>query len=175
MMLGNFTVPNKELRVSISMQFDSEKLGAQTSGTDSSHKGIKPKTLYVSLLIPFVDSKQLTELTTVAEAVTDSGNLRIYDIVEPAANAMKIRKVRFCDSFSVREDYSLLAWQVNFSLEEYNSVAEKTEQRQKTTTAKPQAATGTTVSATETETETEEAAPVTGIESYIASLDKALS
>lgn len=175
MMLGNYKVPDKELRVSISMQFDSEKLGAQTSGTDSAHKGIKPKTIYVSLLIPFVDSKQLTELTAIAEAVTDNGNLRIYDIVEPAANAMKIRKVRFCDSFSLREDYSLKAWQVNFSLEEYNSVAEKTEQRQKTTTAKPQAATGTTVSAAESEEETEEAAPVTGIESYIASLDKVLS
>ncbi len=172
MMLGNFKVPDKELKVSVSMSFGSEKLGGQTSGTDTAHKGIKPKTVYVSLLIPFDDAKSLTELTAIAEAVTENGNLKIYDIVEPAANAMKIRQVQFCDSFDVREDYNLLAWQVDFNVQEYKSVAEKTEQRQQTAKAKPQAAAGTTVSSDD---DSADDAPVTGIEKFVAGLDKALS
>lgn len=175
MMLGNYTLPDKEQRVSITMRFDSENLGGQSSGTDTSHKGIKPKSIFIQLLIPFDEEKNLSELTAIAEATTDSGSLRIYDIVDRAANAMKIRQVQFSDSFDVREDYSLRAWQVNFSLVEYKSVAEKTEQRLKTTQAQPQAATGTTVSANDNAEQADDEKPVTGFEKFIAGMDKALS
>tara|TARA_R100000656_G_scaffold6468_1_gene7769 strand:- start:698 stop:1222 length:525 start_codon:yes stop_codon:yes gene_type:complete len=174
MMLGNYTVPNKQQRISISLRFEETQLGAQTSGTDTAHKGIKPKIINVYCLIPFVDVNDLTDLVSVAESVTSSGNKTIYDIVEPAANAMKVRQVQFTDTLEVREDYSLKAWGVSFALLEYKSVAEKTELRQPLATAPAQSAPGETVASGDDATE-DEAAPVTGIERYLAAADKALS
>jgi hypothetical protein len=174
MMLGNYTVPDKNRRVSVSLRFDEEKLGAQTSGTDTAHKGIKPKLINVFFIVPFVEEKKLTELIAVAESVTDKGNKTIYDIVEPAANAMKVRKVQFTDTLEVREDYTLNAWGVSFALLEYKSVAEKTEQRQPVATAPAQSAPGETVASSD-DSGADDEAPVTGVEKFIAGLDRALS
>lgn len=142
MMLDDYTVPNKEQRISVAMRFEADTLGAQTSGTDTAHKGIKPKVVTVALVIPFVDISQLSELTAIAEAIEDDGSLKIYDITETAANAMKIRRVHFTDAFNVREDWRLKAWQVNFTLQEFQSVPEKTEQRQEKVIAVAQEAPG---------------------------------
>lgn len=174
MMLGNYTVPDKERRVSVALRFDEDQLGGQTSSTDTSHKGIKPMLINVYCLIPYLEPKKLTELVTVAQAVTTNGNKKIYDIVEPAANAMKVRQVQFTDTLEVREDFSLRAWGVSFALLEYKSVAEKTEQRQPLANAPAQSANGETV-AGDDDGAADESAPVTGIEKFIAGLDRALS
>lgn len=172
MMLDNYKVPNKDLRVNVSMRFEAETLGAQTSGTDTAHKGIKPKTVNVSLLIPFTDAEQLTQLTAIAEAVRDDGSLHIYDITEETANAMKVRQVQFSETFDVREDYEWNAWQVNFSLQEYKSVPEKTEQRQDKVTAVVQQANGQTVSEGN---EAEPANSMSTMEKIIAKMDGMLA
>jgi len=174
MMLGNYTVPDKERRVSVSLRFDEDQLGGQTSSTDTSHKGIKPMLINVYCLIPYLEPKKLTELVTVAQAVTANGNKQIYDIVEPAANAMKVRQVQFTDTLEVREDYSLMAWGVSFALLEYKSVAEKTEQRQPISTAPGQSAPGETVAGND-DGGADASAPVTGFERYLAAADRALS
>lgn len=173
MMLGDYAVPSKQRRVTVSLRFEETQLGAQTSGTDTAHKGIKPKLINVYCLVPYVEPDLLTDLVAVAESVTSNGNKTIYDIVEPAANAMKVRQVQFTDTLEVREDFTLNAWGVSFALLEYKSVAEKTEQRQPVATAPAQSAPGETVA--DGETGVDDAAPVTGVEKFIAGLDRALS
>lgn len=172
MMLNDYTVPDKELRVTVGMRFEDDSLGAQTSSTESAHKGIKPKTLTVSLMIPFVAVTQLTELTAIAEATTEDGSLVTYDITEEAANAMKVRQVRFSDSFDVRPDWKLNAWQVNFSLQEYKSVPEKAEQRQNKVTSVVQQAPGETIGEGDTQAS---AGGMGTLESIVAKLDGLLA
>lgn len=173
-MLDNYTIPDKELKVSIGMRFDADTLGAQTSGTDAAHKGIKPKTITVSLMIPFINENDLSQLTAIAEATLADGSLHIYDITEKAANAMKVRQVRFTDNFDVREDWRLRAWQVNFSLQEYKSVPERAEQRQNKVTSVVQQATGQAIGA-ESGEQTETQQPMGSMESIVAKLDGLLA
>lgn len=173
MMLNNYKVPDKQLRVSCGFRFDEASLGSQTSATDSSHKGIKPTVINVALLLPFADERDLTELTAIARATRADGSVEIYDITERAANAMKIRQVRFAESFDVREDYRLLAWQINFTLHEYQSVPEKVEQRQTKVVSAVQQATGQTVAAPGATEES--AAPMGSFEKILASMDSVLA
>jgi hypothetical protein len=174
MMLDNYKVPEKELRVSVGFSFDAANLDSQTSATDSSHKGIKAKKIHVSLLLPYEESQSLSELTAIAEATRDDGSLKIYDITEHAANAMKVRQVRFTDSFNVRDDYSLLAWQVNFTLQEYQSVPEKVEQRQAKVVAGVQQAAGQVVGG-DAATDSTEAQPKGSFEKILANIDSMLA
>jgi hypothetical protein len=174
MMLNDYTVPNKEQRVTVGMRFEDETLGAQTSGTDTAEKGIKPVEITVALLLPFDDVDSLSELTAVARATNADGSLLVYDIVEPAANAMNVRQVKFTGSFDVREDYRLRAWQVNFSLKEYQSVPEKIEQRQTKVVGVTQASSGETVSASGEDAATEQTT-MGSFEKILASLDSVLA
>jgi hypothetical protein len=173
MMLDDYVVPSKNFRVTMTMEFDSESLGAQTSATDSAHKGIKPKIFNVGLTIPFVDAKDLSELITIAQATRVDGSLHIYDIVEQTANAVKVRQVRFSDSFAAREDSVLQAWNVQFSVTEYLSVPEKTEQRTETSPAAAQSADGEIVSTEEPASD--DATPKTGFEKLLYKVEKSLS
>jgi hypothetical protein len=173
MMLNEYSVPDKEQRITISLRFDSDSLGSQTSATDTAHKGIKPKQLSVSCLIPFVDVGDLSELTAVVQATRDDGALLVYDITDTAANAMKIRQVRFCDSFDVREDWRLKAWQVNFSLQEFQSVPEKVEQRLNKVVASAQTASGQAVGVNEPQSQPEQ--PLSQFEKMLAYADGVLA
>lgn len=173
MMLNDYTVPNKELRVSMSMRIDSESLSGQNSGTGSAHKGFKPKVFNVSLLIPYAEPELLSELIAVAESTRADGSLTIYDITEDLANAIKVRQVRFTEEFYVRELEGLKAWSVQFTLQDYLSVPEKIEQRQESAAPQAQAADGT-VTANENASEGEEQ-PMGWFETQLAKVDKALS
>lgn len=174
MMLNEYRVPDKEQRITMSMRFESEDLGSQTSSTDSAHKGIKPKSFNVSLVIPFADDKLLRELMAVAESVEDDGSLTMYDITDSLANAVGVRQVQFADNFTAREATSSKAWQVSFSLKEHQSTAEKIEQRQEASAPEEQAADGTAVATTEVEGE-DGTQQLTGTEKFLAGIDKALS
>ncbi len=145
MRLNNYTVPNKEFKISVDMEFDASSLGAQTSSTESAHKGIKPKAVSVNLLIPHVNASDLTALTSIAESTGTDGSLTTYTVTDPLCNAMNIRKVTFAKNFTVADDMSLKAWRVSFSLVEYNSVPEKAEQRTTTKTTQIQSADGVDV------------------------------
>lgn len=173
MMLNNYTVPNKELRVTMSMRFDAEDLGAQNSSTETAHKGIKPKTFSVSLVVPFDRENLLSELIAVAETVEDTGELTVYDITDSTANSVGVRQVKFTDNFTAREASNIKAWQVSFSLQEYQSTPEKVEERQETSEPEEQAAEGAAVSAAEESTEEEQ--QLSWFERQLLSIDKALS
>ncbi|USD19759.1 hypothetical protein MJO52_11765 [Microbulbifer variabilis] len=129
MILNNFSVPNTDLKVSVTTEFDSEELSGETSSTSVAHRGIKPKSVNATFLVKYSDSDRLTNFYRVAEAIDTNGDLLIYDITDQTANAANIRQVRFSVRIEQRELVNLKAWRLSFSLQEHLSVAEKTEQR----------------------------------------------
>ena len=92
-------------------------------------------TLAVTLEIHYKKPDDLTRLISIARSTDDNGNMTVYQIVNPIAEACKIREVTFTDNFNVAEHDQLKLWQVSFTLAEHRTVAEKSEQRQPQPTA----------------------------------------
>lgn len=116
-------------QITANLRIESDDLSGQTSNSQTAHKGFKPKTLTVSLMIPFVDQVQLRSLMRLAEATAGGGQLKMYRIVNDTAAAFGIREVQFSDGVSAREDDSLNAWLVQFTLSEKLSNPERVENR----------------------------------------------
>ena len=71
LLLDGQKVQGKNLKVTANLRIESGDMSGQTSNTDKAHKGFKPKTLAVSLMIPFADKTQLTDLLRMADACPD--------------------------------------------------------------------------------------------------------
>ena len=104
LLLDGQEVRGKYLKVTGNLRIESDDLSGQTSNTDKGHKGFKPKTLTVSLLIPFVDQAQLRDLMRLVEATEGGGQLKTYRIVNDTAAAFGMRQVTFTGGVSARED-----------------------------------------------------------------------
>lgn len=129
LLLDGQKVNGKSLTVTANLRIDSGDMSGQTSNTDSSHKGFKPKALTVSLLIPYRDRGYLTEIMRLAEGTAAGGQLTVYRIVNNTAEAFGVRQVQFSDNISAREDDNLAAWRVQFTLTEVLSNPERVESR----------------------------------------------
>ena len=138
--LNSIQLPGHNLSVRANFRIETRELSGQTSSSDRAEEGIRPCALSVSLQIPFDRAADLTRLRELATALNSAGNLQVYDIVNETAAAMKVRQVTFMDNFTVSEVDGHKAWQVNFTLAEYQSIPEKTEQRQPQKAAKDQSA-----------------------------------
>ncbi|MFM5450707.1 hypothetical protein ACET9A_01805 [Aeromonas veronii] len=128
----------KSMRISASMQFQDKDNSGQTSSTSSSEQGEKAKELDVSGLVPFNDEQTLNRLFELAAAKQDGGQRHIYRVGSLLAKGVKVRQAKFAGRITASEQEGLLAWQVQFTLREHNSVPEKREQRQ----PKPKATVG---------------------------------
>lgn len=183
LLLDGEQVRGKGLKVTASLRIESDDLSGQTSNTDSAHKGFKPKTLTVSLLIRFADKAQLRSLMSLAEATDGGGQLKTYRIVNDTATAFGVRQVQFSDGVSAREDDSLAAWRVQFTLSEKLSNPERVEKRRAGNTVATQSAPGQAVagsSSTGTTSAggagaTEPAQELTGFEATLKKLDNWLA
>lgn len=174
LLLDGQKVNGKSLKVTANLRIESGDMSGQTSNTDSSHKGFKPKALTVSLLIPYRDRTHLTELMRLAEALGDGGQLRTYRLVNDTAEAFGVRQVQFSDNFSAREDDSLSAWRVQFTLTEKLSNPERVETRRPKNKVQQQAGTGVSVVDPSVTAESEAApgAPeLTGFEGILKRVD----
>lgn len=140
LMLNNTRINGHNLTVRANFRIDSKELSGQSSATDRSEQGFKPMTLAVSLTIPYDKPGNLTRLVELSRATGSDGKQTVYNIVNNTAKTCKIRQVTFTDNFTAGQDGTLRQWQVNFTLVEYNSVPEKTEQRQEKPAAIAQAA-----------------------------------
>jgi len=147
LLLDGEQVRGKNLKVTANLRIESDDLSGQTSNTDSAHKGFKPKTLAVTLLIPFVDESQLRNLMRLAEATGTGGQLKTYRLVNDTASAFGVRQVQFSDGVSAREDDSLRAWLVQFTLSEKLSNPERVETRRAAKDVTQQGAPGQSVTA----------------------------
>nr|WP_321399370.1 hypothetical protein [uncultured Desulfobacter sp.] len=130
MLINDFRIPGKNLKVSGSLELRTEDIAGESCATDSVDKGIKPKILRVSVDIPFSAKDDLLNLVKKAEAKDRSGERAIYTVTHRTANAAGVRQVRFFEHFNWREDRRLLMWQVSFTLQEYLSNPERTENRE---------------------------------------------
>lgn len=119
----------KSMRISASMQFQDKDQSGQTSSTSSAEQGEKAKELDVSGLVPFNDEQTLSRLFELADAKGDGGKRHIYRVGSLLAKSVKVRQAKFAGRITASEQEGLLAWQVQFTLREHNSVPEKREQR----------------------------------------------
>ncbi|MGP3790303.1 baseplate complex protein [Pseudomonas sp. B392_1p] len=129
LLLDGEHVRGKNLKVTANLRIEADDLSGQSSNSASAHKGFKPKTLTCSMMVPYTASTHLRSLLRLAEATTQGGELKQYRIVNDTAEAFGVRQVKFSDGVSAREDDSLRAWMVQFTLTEHLSVAERVESR----------------------------------------------
>ena len=125
----------KNIKVSVSAAFDRKSMGGQDSKTDVTDKGSKPKQISVSAQIPMDNCGDLKVLLLMAEELDAKDNPIIYDIVDEISYAMSIKKVIFVGSFKCQKNSSLQCFDVSFSLQEKQSIAERRELRKAVKTA----------------------------------------
>lgn len=147
LLLDGQQILGKRLKITANLRIESDDLSGQTSNSQTAHKGFKPKTLTVSLMIPFVDQVQLRSLMRLAEATAGGGQLKMYRIVNDTAAAFGIREVQFSDGVSAREDDTLNAWLVQFTLSEKLSNPERVENRRASNSVTSQSGPGSAVGA----------------------------
>ncbi|MFB3237234.1 hypothetical protein Q7C15_00370 [Aeromonas salmonicida] len=119
----------KSMRVSVSMQFQDKDQSGQTSSTSSAEQGAKGKEIDVSGLIPFKEERMLSRLFELADAKGNGGKRHVYRVGSLLAKSVKVRQAKFAGRITASEQEGLLAWQVQFTLKEFNSVPEKREAR----------------------------------------------
>jgi hypothetical protein len=142
LLLDGEQIIGHRLKVTANLKIDSDDMSGQTSSTDKSHKGFKPKTLTVAMMIRYKDSAQLRTLMRLAEGTGGGGQLRTYRIVNDTAEAFGIRQVQFSDGVSAREDDTLSQWIIQFTLSEKLSNPEKVESRRAANGVNAQSAPG---------------------------------
>ncbi|QSB20610.1 DNA-binding protein [Pseudomonas sp. 15A4] len=169
LLLDGQKIQGKNLKVVANLRIESGDLSGQTSNTEKAHKGFKPKTLAVTMTIPFNLPEQLRELMRLAEATSSGGQLHLYRVVNDTADAFGVRQVEFSEGVSVREHDSLSQWQIQFTLSERQSNPEKVEGRRPAGPVKAQVAPGAVIG----ETPEAPATPgLTGFEKALSKIDK---
>ncbi|HGM5587118.1 TPA: DNA-binding protein [Pseudomonas putida] len=146
LLLDGERIRGRGMKVTGDLRIESGDMSGQTSNTDTAHKGFKPKTLTVNLLIRFIDSADLRTLMRLAEATESGGQLKTYRIVNDTASSIGIRQVQFSDGVSAREDDSLRGWRIQFTLTEKLSNPERVEKRRAANAVGTQSAPGQAVS-----------------------------
>ena len=174
LLLDGEQVRGKNLKLTASLRIESDDLSGQTSNTDSAHKGFKPKTLAITLQIPFVNDPFLRTLMRLAEATGTGGQLKTYRVVNDTASAFGVRQVQFSDGVSAREDDSLRAWLVQFTLSEKLSNPERVETRRAGKGVTQQGAPGQSVTAPGAGEAGEAGQELTGFEATLKKLDNYL-
>ena len=169
--LNGERLPGFNMTIRANFRLEDKDLSGQSSASDTAEAGIKPQVLSVSMQIRMKDAGDLSRLIAMARAQDDTGKRTVYDIVNPTAAAGNIRQVKFSENFSYVENDTTRAWQVNFTLREFQSVPEKIEQRQEQPTATEQTAEGETITSTEPE---EETVQYTGFKKILKNLDDKL-
>ena len=167
LLLDGEQVRGKNIKITANLRIEEDDLSGQSSNSAAAHKGFKPKTLTCSMQVRFQDSADLRDLLRLAEATDAGGKPKVYRVVNDTAKAFGVRQVRFADGVSAREDDSLRAWSIQYTLVEHLSVAERVESRRPTGDAEAQGGAGV-----------EEAEPgqeLTAFEKILKRVDEALT
>lgn len=107
-----------------------EDQSGQSSSTNSSEKGIKPKVLNVKGLIEYSRAEQLSRLIELSYQTEKDGAKKVYRVANATANVINLRQAVFSGKFSISPHTTLLAWEISFTLSERQSVPEKREERE---------------------------------------------
>lgn len=122
-------IPLKNMRVTLSMQFQEKDQSGQTSSTAKSEQGTKGKELRISGEIGFRDIRLLTRLFELATATDAKGQRQKYRIAHEVARAVSFREATFTGNIDAPQQEGKMAWLVTFTLTEHVSVQEKREAR----------------------------------------------
>ncbi|RRV08091.1 DNA-binding protein [Pseudomonas sp. v388] len=171
LLLNGEQIIGNRMKLTANLRIEADELGGQTSGTEKSHKGFKPKTLTVALTVPYKGLENLRTIMRLAEATEAGGQLRTYRIVNDTAKAFGIRQVTFSDGVSAREDDSLAQWIIQFTLSEKLSNPEKVENRRASNSVTSQSAPGDGVSGSGGSDTSGSPAELTGFEAVLKKVD----
>lgn len=172
LLLDGEAIQGKTLKVTANLRIEADDMSGQTSNTEKAHKGFKPKTLTVNLIVPYKNSDWLRALMRLAEATEGGGQLKTYRVVNDTAAAFGMRQVTFAETISAREDDSLACWKIQFGLTEKKSNPEKVEKRSDKSAVTAQSGTGSTVGGSgEGPGEGEGQSGLTGFEATLKKID----
>ncbi len=132
LVLDQTSIQGYDQRVTASQDLPDKDLSADSSSTSVAEGGIKPTKLSVTLKIRYTDKLNLKSLVNLSRSVDDQGVRRVYQVINQTAQAYNVRQARFTERVRAAELSDQQAWQVTFTLLEHNSVPERTEDRQQT-------------------------------------------
>ncbi|EFB7642697.1 hypothetical protein E4I92_13785 [Escherichia coli] len=139
--LNGEAIQLKNMRVTVSQQFQDKDQSGQTSATTKSEQGAKGKELRISGEIPFKQPEILKRIFELASATDASGNRQKYRVAHEVARAVNFREATFSGMLDAPQQDGKMSWLVTFTLAEHISVQEKREARATgKTTAKKQTA-----------------------------------
>ncbi|EKR5654865.1 hypothetical protein ACQYRI_14655 [Salmonella enterica] len=137
--LNGEAIQLKNMRVTITQQFQDKDQSGQTSSTTKSEQGAKGKELRVSGEVPFKDKAILRRIFELASATDARGKRQKYRVAHEQARAVNFREATFTGTLDAPQQDGKMSWLVTFTLTEHISVQEKKEARASSkTTAKKQ-------------------------------------
>ncbi len=125
----SFKLQLKGLHVAVKLSIKNKAVGGNTSASDTLNQGTKPKVVRVSGVVLFEDEEHLKELVKLAEAITEDGGRQVYTVDDKTVNVGDVRQVIFNNDFNYKQMNKFEAWNVEFSLLQFNTVAEAKEAR----------------------------------------------
>ncbi|HFJ4329180.1 baseplate complex protein [Serratia liquefaciens] len=123
--LDGEAIPLKEILVTPQMQIPDKDQSGQASSTATAEQGVKAKELRISGVIPFKTPEVLSRLYALAEAKGSNGAMKRYRVANKTAQLVNFREGMFSGSIDAAPQTNKMAWLVNFTLKEQDSVAEK--------------------------------------------------
>lgn len=144
----------KDMKTTLTMQFQEQDQSGQTSSTAKAEQGIKAKEMRISGLIPFSKPDILKRLFELASAMDSAGKQKVYRVASMSGSAVGLREASFSGQLDAPEQDGKMAWLVTFTLREFKSVPEKKQARAASkAAAKTQGQNGTTSSTDAQESE----------------------
>lgn len=119
----------KNMRVTVSQQFQDKDQSGQTSATTKSEQGIKGKELRVSGEIPYKNPEILRRIFELGSATDAGGQRQKYRVAHEAARAVNFREATFTGTTGRAAAGWAYVPLVTFTLTEHISVQEKREAR----------------------------------------------
>lgn len=133
--LNGEAIQLKNMRVTITQQFQDKDQSGQTSATTKSEQGMKGKELRVSGEVPFKNKEILRRIFELASATDASGQRQKYRVSHEQARAVNFREATFTGTLDAPQQDGKMSWLVTFTLTEHISVQEKKEARASSKTA----------------------------------------
>ncbi|MGV4282554.1 baseplate complex protein [Citrobacter freundii] len=127
--LNGEAIQLKNMRVTVTQQFQDKDQSGQTSSTAKSEQGVKGKEIRVSGEIPFRDKAILRRLFELASATDAGGKRQKYRVAHEQARAVNFREATFTGTLDAPQQDGKMSWLVTFTLTEHISVQEKREAR----------------------------------------------
>ncbi|EOC0777424.1 hypothetical protein ACI07I_004118, partial [Cronobacter sakazakii] len=93
--LNGEAIPLKNMRVTISQQFQDKDQSGQTSATTKAEQGAKGKELRVVGEVPFKQISTLSRIFALANATDAGGKRQVYRVANEVARAVNLREATF--------------------------------------------------------------------------------